>query len=655
MSGAKLQTQTPQARRDLLARLVARRKEASTPAGPAQVTEPGHDLLVRLGPERPTAALRLVLLAPLAAGTSYYAGWGEALPSTIETWALRLPGREGLDAPLLTAEASLRAALDPVATHLAHGGPIALFGHSMGAHVARLLAEMLEAAGTPPVHLFISACAPPNVPDGFHRIDEYDNDELLRRLCQPAAGETAALDSESRAALLQRARADGRLAGELRTRQPAPLSCSLTVLGARDDTDVPSQCLVGWQEYAGTDFTLRILPGDHDMPRTQRNPLLSHLERTLVPTTLRTVEAAPQGKDEAAELEFGLFFFSCNEADYQHDRYRLVRESVRWADQNGFCAAWFPERHFHPVGGLFPNPSVLAGALAMETQRIRLRSGSVVMPLHDPIRVAEEWSVVDNLSGGRVELSFVPGWNPNDFALAPAAYEDRWDHTFERLEQVRSLWRGEALQRRNGVGADISVHLHPAPCQPELPVWITTSARDESFVRAGEQGFNIFTALLIQSVDEVARRVRLYREARDRAGHDPEAGRVALMVHTFVGLDEADTRAAVRGPFIDYMHSVQSLWKDNAKALRLDSEKDKARVIDLVYERYFQQATLFGSVQECIDRATAYRKAGADEIACAIDFGTPFEATLASLARLTQVRRHFLTPPQRAGQEVTKP
>lgn len=344
------------------------------------------------------------------------------------------------------------------------------------------------------------------------------------------------------------------------------------------------------------------------------------------------------GPGSRATLDLGLFFFSCDEHDYRGDLYRLVREAADFADRHGFTALWLPERHFHAVGGLFPNPAVLAGALAERTANVRLRSGSVVLPLHDPIRVAEEWAMVDNLSRGRVELALVPGWNPNDFVLAPERYASRWEQTFEQLDVLRALWSGAAIARPNGRGETVEVRVHPRPIQRELPLWITTSARDDSFVRAGSVGANVLTALLIQSVDDLARRVELYRRARAAAGHDPAGGRVALMVHTYVGVDEAETRATVRAPFLAYMDSVQSLWRDNVEALRVDDQAERARILDMVFERYFQRSTLFGPLAECRRRIAAFRAAGIDELACAIDFGVPLEQTLAGLARLVELQ-----------------
>ena len=146
---------------------------------------------------------------------------------------------------------------------------------------------------------------------------------------------------------------------------------------------------------------------------------------------------------------------------------------------------WTPERHFHAFGGLYPNPAVTSAALASITQSIGLRAGSCVSPLHHPIRIAEEWSVVDNISGGRVGISFASGWQPNDFVLQPEHYADRQDTMFRGIEIVRRLWRGEAVRFPGPDQKEVEVRTLPRPVQAELPVWVTVAGNPETFRRAG--------------------------------------------------------------------------------------------------------------------------------------------------------------------------
>ena len=118
-------------------------------------------------------------------------------------------------------------------------------------------------------------------------------------------------------------------------------------------------------------------------------------------------------------MDFSLFYFASDESASGAEKYRLLLEGAKFADEHEFAAVWTPERHFHAFGGLYPNPSVTSAAVAAITSKVQIRAGSVVLPLHNPIRVAEEWSVVDNISNGRVGISFASGWQVNDFALAP--------------------------------------------------------------------------------------------------------------------------------------------------------------------------------------------------------------------------------------------
>ena len=126
---------------------------------------------------------------------------------------------------------------------------------------------------------------------------------------------------------------------------------------------------------------------------------------------------------------------------------RLLLDVAREADRLGLAALWLPE-----LEG-FPNPAIAAAALAVVTHRIGLRA-FLSLPLHNPIRVAEEWSLVDNLSGGRTGIAFAPG-------------------DLQEVETVRRLWRGEAERVPDGEGRPIDIRIHPQPIQADLPLWLT--------------------------------------------------------------------------------------------------------------------------------------------------------------------------------------
>ena len=371
----------------------------------------------------------------------------------------------------------------------------------------------------------------------------------------------------------------------------------------------------------------------------------------------------------ARRMELGLFYFAADAGSSPADRYRLLLEGARFADEHGFSAVWTPERHFHAFGGLYPNPSVTGAALAATTRRVQIRAGSVVVPLHNPIRVAEEWSVVDNLSGGRVGLSFASGWHANDFALLPDNYQDRRAIMARGIETIRRLWRGEAVEVRSGDGTLVSVRIFPAPVQKELPVWITTSGNPETFELAGSLGANVLTNLLGQTVSDLGAKLARYRAARSKAGH-AGAGHVSLMLHTFVGADLDAVRETVRRPLLEYLETSTDLvrrghwgfpsFMQPGKKRAGDATRD-AEAMDLApdeldamvanaFDRYFRTSGLFGTPDTCVAMLDAVQEIGVDEIACLIDFGAPTEAVLEGLEHLDRLReRSGATPPARGG------
>jgi natural product biosynthesis luciferase-like monooxygenase protein len=340
-------------------------------------------------------------------------------------------------------------------------------------------------------------------------------------------------------------------------------------------------------------------------------------------------------------LDFSLFYFS----SYRQsgcDKYELLKESARFADQEGFTAIWTPERHFHEFGGLFPNPSVVSAALAMITDRIGIRAGSVVSPLHDAMRIAEEWSVVDNLSGGRVGISFAAGWNPNDFVLAGANYSGRQAKMFEQIEEVRKLWRGGKVVRQNPQGKMVEFSIFPSPIQEDIPVWVTSGGSEETFRSAGAIGANLLTHFLGQDLGELEKKIRIYRESRKDNGHDERSGKVAVMLHTYIGDEIGDVERIVREPFIEYLKSSIGLSKimlEEAGIREEDLPPDvKEKILDNAFRRYYKTGSLIGTRESCSRILRDLKKIGVNEVACLIDFGIDAAAVMKGLRNLSLLK-----------------
>jgi natural product biosynthesis luciferase-like monooxygenase protein len=372
-----------------------------------------------------------------------------------------------------------------------------------------------------------------------------------------------------------------------------------------------------------------------------------------LPSAAAGAEPAAATAARTRPVDFSLFYFGSDSEASSDDRYRLLLEGAKFADRSGFTAVWTPERHFHQFGGLYPNPSVMAAAVAAITERVQVRAGSVVLPLHDPLRVAEEWSVVDNISAGRAGISLASGWHANDFALAPDRFEKRKQLMLDGLAEVRRLWRGEKVPRRNGAGTEIEVGVFPRPVQPALPVWLTSAKHPETFRMAGEAGTGVLTHLLGHSLEELAEKIELYRRTWREHGHGPGDGHVAVMVHTFVGTDIDEVRELVREPLSRYLESsfdlIASFGATTASAQDFKAlpPEDLRELVDRAFDRFFATASLLGTPQVCADMVDRMKAIGVDEVACLIDFGVDEKATLDALTHLTTVRE--ITDERRAA------
>ena len=356
------------------------------------------------------------------------------------------------------------------------------------------------------------------------------------------------------------------------------------------------------------------------------------------------------------KMEFSVYYWG-NDDLPGPAKYELLLEGAKFADQNGFVAVWTPERHFHAFGGPYPNPAVTGAAAAAITKNIGVRAGSIVAPLHHPARIAEEWAIIDNLTNGRAGLAFASGWQPDDFVLRPENTPPaNRQALFDTLDQVRRLWRGEAVEFPRKDGAPFAVKTQPRPVSKEVAAWVTTAGNPETWREAGKMGANVLTHLLGQSITEVADKVKLYRKALAEAGHDPSKFKVTLMLHTFLATDREAAREVAREPMKNYLRSAAALIKQYAWAfpafkkpqgvanpMDIDlgslAQDELEAILDFAFLRYFDDSGLFGTIDDAVKRVEELKAIDVDEVACLIDYGIPTQVVLDGLKLVAEVLR----------------
>jgi natural product biosynthesis luciferase-like monooxygenase protein len=358
----------------------------------------------------------------------------------------------------------------------------------------------------------------------------------------------------------------------------------------------------------------------------------------------------------ARGMEFSVYYWG-NDDLPGPSKYELLLEGAKFADANGFVAVWTPERHFHAFGGPYPNPSVTGAAAAAVTKNIGVRAGSIVAPLHHPARIAEEWAIIDNLTNGRAGMAFASGWQPDDFVLRPENTPPaNRQALFDSLDQVRRLWRGEAVEFPRKDGTPFAVKTQPRPVSKEVAAWVTTAGNPETWREAGKMGANVLTHLLGQSIAEVAGKVKLYRAALAEAGHDPSRFKVTLMLHTYLAADRETAREVAREPMKNYLRSAAALIKQYAWAfpafkkpqgvanpMDIDlgslAPDELEAILDFAFLRYFDDSGLFGTVEDAVKRVEELKAIDIDEVACLIDYGIPTQVVLEGLKPVAEVLR----------------
>lgn len=236
--------------------------------------------------------------------------------------------------------------------------------------------------------------------------------------------------------------------------------------------------------------------------------------------------------------------------------YAELLEQVEAADALGFDSFWIAEHHFHEYGGI-PRPPVWMAAAAQRTRRIRLGAAVVVLPFDNPLRSAEDYAMVDVLSGGRLNLGVGSGYLAHEFAgfgIDPAEKRERFD---EGLDILLTAWTGERFSYRGKYHTVEDVQINVVPVQkPRPPVWIAI-LRNEGAAHVGRRGFPVMMIpyATTERIEELAETVRGFREAFIGAGGRREDATVAFGLHAYCADSFAQARAHAREAMDRYVRT----------------------------------------------------------------------------------------------------
>lgn len=269
-------------------------------------------------------------------------------------------------------------------------------------------------------------------------------------------------------------------------------------------------------------------------------------------------------------------------------------EQIRLGEELGFAHAFVSEHHFMRAGVL-PSPLIALAYIAAKTERIRLGTGLLLLPLHNPVRVAEDTAVLDVVSGGRLILGLGQGYRPEEFDGFDRQLRDRNKLMREGIELLRRFWTETDVSHDGEMFTYRNINVTPKPVQQTPPIWI--GAKVPRAIRVAADLADVWYADPITPLHLIEERRQGWLERMAEKGRDPESASMAYYREFFVG--DTEELAWERGgngiiaEYIGYLR-INHLVTHDGKPIPSDRT-------DLVPELVRERATI-GDPEQCVQQ-----------------------------------------------------
>ena len=307
-------------------------------------------------------------------------------------------------------------------------------------------------------------------------------------------------------------------------------------------------------------------------------------------------------------MRFGFFDqLPCAEEQSESQRYHDILAQIELGDKVGFDTVWLGELHFGRSSSIMPSPLMVLAVAAQRTQRIRLGTAVTLLPLHNPMKIAEEAATADILSGGRLELGVGRGTAPVHYTGYNVPQEESRERFAEALEVIIQAWTSERLSYQGKYFHAQDLPVVPKPVQkPHPPIRLAANSPD-TFTIAGELGTPIFASPLINPPDKLREYLAVHRDIL-KAGAKQD---VALMFPVHVSSSRAQAREECEASLMHFFRAagerLKPLGETSIKSFEA-FQQVLARLERVTYEGIDRNMGVFGDPDHCIERIKALQQ-----------------------------------------------
>ncbi|MFQ6028506.1 MAG: LLM class flavin-dependent oxidoreductase, partial [Dehalococcoidia bacterium] len=325
-------------------------------------------------------------------------------------------------------------------------------------------------------------------------------------------------------------------------------------------------------------------------------------------------------------------------AEAFQEAFSLVDAAEEW----GLDEAWLAEIHFAPERSVLSSPGIIASSVATRTKRMRVGMAVQVLPLNNPLRIAEEVATIDHIAQGRFDFGIGRSAFPRSYDIYGIPYGESRGRFEEALEIILEAWKGDMFSYHGEYFQFENAAVSPLPYQQPHPSLRVAATTEETFPRMGQLGLPIFVGLRGMDIPDLRVNLKEYRKAWHAAGHEGD-GDVCLRIPIYAGETEA---GALDEPFEsanNYFSRMGSLYRDSAGKAGTESTELRQgraeRLAALSYEQVLETKVAFGTAEGLKERLGQLEKElGLNSVIAELNAGglIPPDKVMRSLKIITQ-------------------